>query len=539
MIRKVIIRNIKKFGQQEFEIPNHLVIAGQNNSGKTTVLQAIAAWSEIAFKWLQDNRDLLREQDGNYPGINLNILNFYSIPLVDFDHLWRDKDVKHPASIWLHTDRWKIGFEILYKERELVFSRPAKDVKEDDLEKYIESPLIPVYIPPSSQLELNEVLLNPEVVRAQLAGGRGGSVLRNLLVAVNQDTQKWEKLKEVVKSFFGYELSSPSSGAKILARYQHSKQEQLYELSSAASGFLQVLMVYASLLHKDVSVVLIDEPDAHLHILLQEKIYRDLRKYVRLNKLQLIIATHSEQIIDTADVEVLHTLTSAGELRRIGNRDDIKKILRLVENTEITLAHTEPGILYVEGKTDIDILREWARILEHPLLDFLEKPFFRRTAEEKGKNGFPMNHYDAMRLVVPGFRGVELRDGDQDSRSHPLPGGMLSLRWTRPDIESYLIHPHAIMRFVEKNKGIDAAHMVDDYMKNQLPPALYKTPCETYDFALKDKGKTVLSRFMQEAGMDIEQRDYYQIAAEMKEDEIHPEVRDKLDAIVGHFNIQS
>ncbi|MCY4210319.1 MAG: ATP-binding protein [Gammaproteobacteria bacterium] len=52
MIRKVIIRNIKKFGQQEFEIPKHLVIAGPNNYGKTTVLQAVAAWSEIAVQEL-------------------------------------------------------------------------------------------------------------------------------------------------------------------------------------------------------------------------------------------------------------------------------------------------------------------------------------------------------------------------------------------------------------------------------------------------------------------------------------------------------
>ena len=54
MIRKVIVHNLKRFALLEFELPEHLVIAGPNNSGKTTVLQAIAAWSEIAFQWLQN-----------------------------------------------------------------------------------------------------------------------------------------------------------------------------------------------------------------------------------------------------------------------------------------------------------------------------------------------------------------------------------------------------------------------------------------------------------------------------------------------------
>ncbi len=537
MIRKVKIRSIKKFDQVEFEIPHHLVIAGPNNSGKTTVLQAIAACSEIASQWSQKSPDLAREQDENYPKINLNIEKFYSVPLADFDYLWKDKDVTSPASIWVHTDHWKIGFEILYAERELVVARPAKEVQEEDLEKYIDNPLIPVYIPPFSQLDRSEPLFGPGVVPARLAGGRGGSVLRNLLLAVSQDIKKWEKLQKVVRSFFGYELSIPSAGAEILARYRHSEEDQLYELNSAASGFLQVLMVYASLLHEDVSVVLIDEPDAHLHILLQQKIYQDLREYALQKGSQLIIATHSEQIINAADKESLCVLTSIGELRKVSSQQAIGT-LRLLENTEMMLALTEPGILYVEGKTDIDILREWARILGHPLLSFLERPFWRWTAEEGGKNGFPLSHFSSMRLVGPDFRGVELRDGDQDARGGSLPDGMKSLCWQRYEIENYLIHPKAIICFVEKNKGTNVACEVDDYMKKELPLTVYNDPFKTTAFLRDTKGKKLLSNLMQEAEINIKKSDYHQIAAEMKEEEIHPEVVEKLDAIAEHFNIQ-
>ena len=539
MIRKVIIRNIKKFNHLEFEIPDHLVIAGPNNSGKTTVLQAISAWSEIALQWTQYNRDLSRDPDGNYTTTNLNILNFHSVPLADFDHLWKDKDVKSTASISIHADQWKIGFEILHKESELISARPTKDVNEDDLEKYIETSLIPVYIPPVSLLKREEYLLDSEAVRVLLARGFGRDILRNLLVTVSQDTLKWKKLREVVESFFGYELLPPSATAEIRARFQHTKHDQSYDLSSAASGFLQVLMIYASLLYDKVSVILIDEPDAHLHILLQEKIYRDLCKYARQHGIQLIIATHSEEIIEkAAKAEALHILTGDDELQKVSNRNKVKGILRLIENTEITHALTEPGILYVEGETDIDILREWAKVLGHPLLAFLEKPFWRTTAEERNKKQFATRHFVALRSVArPDFRGVELQDGDQAHKPRSLPDGISTLCWQRPDIESYLIHPEAIMRFVKKNKGAGAKSIVNDYMKKKLPPALYETPSETYDFTLKDNGKTILSKFMQEAGIDIKESDYYRVAAQMIEEEIHPEVVEKLDAIAQHFGM--
>ena len=273
MINRVVIKHFKKFAQQEFDIPRHLVVVGRNNSGKTTLLQAIGAWAEIAYQWVQYNPDLARDRDGNYPSTNLNLLKFYSVPLADFQHLWTDKNVLEPASVWLHTVPWKIGFEIIYGENELSYIRPAKEVHEKDLEKYISDPLIPVYIPPLSGIEIREPSLNlADVSPAYFAKAQAGSILRNLLLDVSHDEQKWTKLQDVILSFFGYKLDLPSAGAQIHARYRHSVKSQSYDLSSAASGFLQVLLIFATLFaREEARVFLIDEPDAHLHLFLQDK----------------------------------------------------------------------------------------------------------------------------------------------------------------------------------------------------------------------------------------------------------------------------
>ena len=532
MINKVVINNFKKFEHLEFELPDHLVIAGPNNFGKTTLLQAIAAWSEIAFHWSNNKPDLAREEDGNYPSINLNLLNFHSAPLADFDHLWPNKNVQHPTSLWLDTDQWNIGFEILYKEQELAAIRPSKKVKENDLEQYIREPLISIYVPPLSGLDIKEKFFNPEVIPAQLARAQAGSVLRNLLLAISQDPQKWQALQEVVRSFFDYELGSPSGAAEILARYRHSAESPFYDLSSAASGFLQVLLVYAAILYKEASIVLIDEPDAHLHILLQDKMYCKLCEYTRQNRSQLIIATHSERLINAADQDNLRLL--ANELKKVKNKK-LKDTLYL-ENTEIMLAETEtkPRILYVEGPTDIPILREWARILGHSLLLFLEKPFSRETAEKEWP---AVKHFSAMQLMVPDLRGVELLDSDgkDHSKTPTLPKGMSRLYWDRYEIESYLIHPEAISRFVESTRGKQAADQARVYMKRQFPPVFYEAPFESSLYLLEPKAKKVLANIFNEAGLDVKETEYYLIAAQMTKEEIHPEVVEKLDAIARHF----
>lgn len=543
MINKVVVNHFKKFARQEFDIPRHLVVVGPNNSGKTTLLQAISAWAGIAHEWRVQNPDLAREKDANYPKTNLNLLKFHSVPLADFAHLWTDKNVREPSSIWLHTNRWKIGFEIMYHETELSFIRPAKKVHEKDLEQYINDPLLPVYIPPLSGVEILEPSFNlADVLPARLAVGQGGSILRNLLVYVSQDAEKWKKLQSVILNFFGYKLDSPSGGAQIYARYRHSVESQSYDLSSAASGFLQVLMIYATLLYttllarEETCVFLIDEPDAHLHLLLQDKIYRDLYDFSQKTRSQLIIATHSERLINAvADADINNLRLLAGRLKEIPDKRKLVDTLEL-EDVDIMLAQTEQGILYTEGPSDLNILREWAQVLEHPLLSFLEKPFWKETAQNKRP---AVAHFSAMRLLTHDFRGVELCDGDNKERRkrHTLPEGMQRLFWDRYEIESYLLHPKSIGRYVESKASREIVEKAEKYMKQQLPPALYENPFESSAFLLGTKAKNVLSNILQEAGLTVQESDFYQIAAQMTKEEIHPEVVQKLNAITDHFNL--
>ena len=544
MINKVKVKNFKKFNALDFRLKDHLVIAGQNNSGKTTLLQAIATWSDMAFRWWQLNPDLARESDGNYPSTDLNLLNFHSMPLADFDHFWKDKKVQNPASIWLYTSKWKIGFEIVYKGPEIAAIRPAKQVREDDLEKYINNPLIPIYIPPLSGLDVKEPLFDPIVIPARLARAQAGSVLRNMLLVVSRDEEKWSKLQEIVKDFFNYELDMPSRGAEILSRYRHSPQDVSYDLSSAASGFLQVLMVYSALLAHEGSILLVDEPDAHLHILLQDKMYSQLREYARENRSQLIISTHSESLVRIVNPHYLCVLQGNDSKMIVDNteRSTLIDSLTYLDNVDLCLVEqqTSPGILYVEGYTDISILREWSRKLNHRLEAFLKEPFWKSVVYDTRDQGVGIKaekHFAALKLVREDITGVELHDSDgRARRPQTLKNGLKRIFWHRYEIESYLIQPEAIVRFAESVGGRRAGSKVRRYLRNHLSRAVLNDPMGDHE-ELKDlRAKRFLSIALREAG--IEESDYSLIATRMKKDEIHPEVTEKLDKIADCLGIE-
>ena len=44
IIRELTIRRFKQFDDVRFAFSGNVVLAGQNNAGKTTVLQALSAW---------------------------------------------------------------------------------------------------------------------------------------------------------------------------------------------------------------------------------------------------------------------------------------------------------------------------------------------------------------------------------------------------------------------------------------------------------------------------------------------------------------
>ena len=533
MIKKVIVNKFKKFSSHEFELANRIVISGPNNSGKTTLLQAVCTWFELASRWREQPSDLVRDSDENYPAIELYLSDFSSVPLTDFDHLWFQKNTKEPLSVWLRVDSpksWTIGFEFLYVSRGLAKIRPCKEVKEDALSALQRVTMTPTYIPAASGPNRLEDFFDRKVIPQRLAHSQSGEVLRNMLYWVSLENEKWSLLKQEIKSFFGYEILPLSPGAQVAARYRRYETEEAFDITSASSGFLQVLSVFGALLYQENTIVLVDEPDAHLHTLLQRKMYTSLKRIAQKTQSQLIMSTHSERFINAADSTDLRVLTYDEGLREIPAQQ-LRGTLKHLENADIIKAETTKRVLYVEGKTDIAILTAWAEVLDHEAYYFLDQGLVLTTAEKRND---VKHRFQSMQALVPAMLGAQLMDLDNEG-SLDAPHGMICLKWKRKEIENYLIHPRSIIRYVEALGGKSEATKAEKYLRKNLPPALFDNPFD-HSPGIDPDGKTFLTHLVEELDLNAPYS-FDELASQMKPHEIHPEVKTMLDQIAKHLNL--
>ena len=106
----------------------------------------------------------------------------------------------------------------------------------------------------------------------------------------------------------------------------------------------------------------------------------------------------------------MQCLTARGPIADNKERANLMRSLSILSNVDIVMAQDAPGILYVEGHTDIAILREWARILNHKAYDLLTKSLFWKPTVWESRLGAcgvqAREHYDALQLVKPGIPGL-------------------------------------------------------------------------------------------------------------------------------------
>jgi len=107
------------------------------------------------------------------------------------------------------------------------------------------------------------------------------------------------------------------------------------------------------------------------------------------------------------------------------------KSLGVLSNEDILLALDAPGVLYLEDYTDLEILRAWAKTLDHPAYELLTtRLFWRKTVAQPrpGADGIKSkDHYEALKLVRPDLPGLELLDGDArpEIQATPITGSGL------------------------------------------------------------------------------------------------------------------
>ena len=552
MIRRITLKNFKRFDRLDFELPGHLVLAGPNNTGKTTLLQAISAWCFGLSKWLELGAD--HNPRRGFPWQDLERAQFSAVALRSFDLLWRNRKGAEPLEIGLHFDGLPdpAVLEFQFQAPGLARVRPRADFPVL-LAKVGGFDFKATFIPAIAGLNpVERRLADREAIQDLLSQARAGEVLRNLLVLAHQDEVAWRLLNEALGRMFGIALLAPTRGAALECEYRRLSEETSFDISTAGSGVLQVLLVFSLMLTQQGHVLLIDEPDAHLHLILQRTIYGELRAVAAARGSQLLIATHSEQVIDTVDPRELCLMYGAPRL--VADSDEkaaLIESLGALTPGDLLAANGAHGVLYVEDYTDADILRAFARALDDKVaLRLLEAQLVCKRAKAEAPEGLgslkPADHWAMLRMVNPDLPALELLDGDSPNKAPESVGDpttLQRLRWERCEIESYLLHPEPLRRFLQQQlgEGRPEADLGIAVLKKTLGEGFDPVATAHPDLLsayLKNEAvsKKLLPAVMQAATLNrFPKNRFFEIALHYKPEEVHPEVRHKLAQLKRAF----
>ena len=564
MLTSLRVKNFKRLEDVEIELGKTVVFIGPNNSGKTTALQALALWETGLRKWLE--RRSAKDLPEKRPGITINRRDLISVPVPTANLLWRDLHTRSvrrsngkPETRNIRLDivvsgvsagkEWHCGFEFDYANEESFYCRPLR-TDEKGVERMsvpdAASPVRVAFLPPMSGLAATEDRLDSGSIDVRIGEGRTAEVLRNLCYQISsrEDKRPWESLVQQIHQLFGVRLNEPvyiKERGQIAMSYRDGAVE--LDLASSGRGMQQTLLLLAHLYTHPNSVLLLDEPDAHLEILRQRQIYQILTTAADQHDCQIVAASHSEVILEeAADRDIL--VAFVGKPHRIDDRgSQVLKSLKAIGFDQYYQAEQTGWVLYLEGSTDLAILRAFAERLQHPALAALERPFVHYTGNVPQK---ARDHFYGLREAKPDLVGLALFD----SLDRELPtGGTLSMMtWERREIENYLAYPETLLAYA-RHQMQDEHPLFEqaarDTRLSAMQAAIYEVtsarktlgqpdPFSESVKASEDCLAPIFRIFFHKLALTnlMQKTDYHTLVEFVPEERISPEIAAKLDEIV-------
>lgn len=535
----VTLTNFKKFEEIDVVLKEEGVtlVSGVNNSGKTSLLHALAVWeyAKILLVNYRGTQSLHHDYNVEGKGLGISPESFTPISIPSLKYLWKDQKTNGAYRLkikvgWQNSEGDTFFLELAFT---LNGNNFAIKMSDSNLSESDEIPTI-AYLPPFGGMNESESWLSIADRRKLIGKGQAGSVIRNLLLDLHKDHEaiiekrkselypkkkrltkadqkvlwsidtEWRQLKKILSEVFHVHLYVHEFDSKFHnfvkvdvidliknpeTLEKEKKASSKRDLMVEGSGFLQWLSVFALALDKNNDILLLDEPDAHLHSSLQTLLIEKLEKICEKNNKQILMVSHSSDLIKLMHYKkVLHVEDSKASYLK--NNEQKVLVLEGLGSKYFPLLDSiveHKRVLLIENDSDARILKavcqslgqtwpqnlvEWVTNKKHKERKTLIVELNQKIYQETGQHicGYSLRDLDDQNYSTT---NAQLYDNGKDvqrddSQQHII---MRYRTLRRREIENYLVIPAALSRYItskcnnpEISKDIDA---VNYYLINE------------------------------------------------------------------------
>ena len=460
MLRQLRVRNFRSFRNFAISFGDGAYLVGPNNAGKSTILTTLRT-ADVLLRYAQQRNPTLQavHNDQYYVAYPVSLRDFPTLmESVRYDFRGEEASFQltwtsgaRLTAVWPRMGATGDDQPFFYLEKQ-----PGMQVRTVATARTTFAGLgvIPVLGP----VEHTEYLLEDEYVRSNVRGRLSSRHFRNQL-RLMRENGTYEKFIDFARPWldgltfesFGHHMGD--NGQMLDVFYEERDSRIPKELVWAGDG----VQVWLQLLYhiyrvKNFDTIILDEPEVYLHPDLQRRLVHLLEATER----QVILATHSAEVITEADPKLI-TLVEKSRKAALRAKSDaelhlMSSALGSAFNLRLAKALKSEVALFVEGD-DMSIVSRLARTLD-----------FQAIANERGVTVIPLKGYsrwggvtpfawlareflsDAIRIFVILDRDyrpdsviaeVEHEFGKENITAHV---------WRRKELESYLLSPEVIAR---------------------------------------------------------------------------------------------
>lgn len=458
MIKKMTLKNYRCFEDYTVIFKNETLIVGENNAGKSTIIEALRIVSVVSNKVFKTKIYKNANNSLNLPknifGFNVNV-DSYKVDLRSIIYFYNDNV---NAEIIVEFED-KTIFKI-YLNNECVFAtiynNNGENIKNINQAKKINEETLKVNImPPLNLIREKEKKLAVETIEKDQYTYLSSLHFRNeILLYKNEYFLKFKDLSEKIWNGLvidNIEFFSDNNEVSLLVQENRFTSE-IGLMGSGLQMYLQIIWFIAK--HNLSSTIILDEPDVYLHPNLQKKIYN----YIKSKNKQIIIATHSVELISEADFKNVFQIDKTKKIQQyskgISNIQSIVETIGSIQNMSLLRLGLCKKCIFVEG-LDIKLLNKFYRILYPEKIEtisdlpIIELGSFTRYEQALGAAKlFYKETYGNFKCICILDKDYRLDSELNKIRNNAIEAHLDLHIWERKELESYLINPKVLYKFI-------------------------------------------------------------------------------------------